>query len=71
MMAISLASLRRSGAALPPRLLVYGVAGVGKTKLAADAPRPVFLQTEDGLGKLSADTLHIGWPHDAPRHAHG
>jgi hypothetical protein len=56
-MAISLASLRRSGAAFPPRLLVYGVAGVGKTKLAADAPRPIFLQTEDGLGKLSADTF--------------
>ena len=34
-----------------------GVAGVGKTKLAADAPRPIFLQTEDGLGKLSADTF--------------
>ena len=56
-MAISLASLRRSGTATPPRLLTYGVAGVGKTKLAADAPRPIFLQTEDGLGKLSADTF--------------
>jgi len=56
-MAISLASLRRSGAAMPPRLLAYGVAGVGKTKLAADAPRPIFLQTEDGLGKITADTF--------------
>ena len=31
-MAISLASLRRGGEARPPRLLVYGVAGVGKTQ---------------------------------------
>ena len=30
-MAISLASLRRGGDARPPRLLTYGVAGVGKT----------------------------------------
>ena len=47
-MAISLQSLRRSGVPQPPRLLVYGVAGVGKTRLAASAPAPVFLQTEDG-----------------------
>ena len=58
-MAISLASLRRSGEAQPPRLLIYGVAGVGKTKLATDAPAPVFLQTEDGLGKLDAATFGL------------
>ena len=58
-MAISLASLHRSGAPQPPRLLVYGVAGVGKTKLATDAPAPVFLQTEDGLGKLGAATFGV------------
>jgi hypothetical protein len=58
-MAISLASLRRSGEARPPRLLVYGVAGVGKTQLAASAPAPVFLQTEDGLGKIEAATFGL------------
>jgi hypothetical protein len=58
-MAISLASLRRGGEARPPRLLVYGVAGVGKTKLAADAPNPVFLQTEDGLGGIDAATFGL------------
>jgi len=58
-MAISLASLRRGGEAQPPRLLVYGVAGVGKTKLAAAAPNPVFLQTEDGLGRLDAATFGL------------
>jgi hypothetical protein len=58
-MAISLASLRRGGEAQPPRLLVYGVAGVGKTKLAAAAPDPVFLQTEDGLGGIDAATFGV------------
>jgi len=58
-MAISLDSLRRGGERQPPRLLVYGVAGVGKTRLAANAPNPVFLQTEDGLGVLDAPTFGL------------
>jgi hypothetical protein len=58
-MAISLASLRSSTSLSPPRLLLYGVAGVGKTKLAADAPRPVMLQTEDGLGRIEATTFGL------------
>jgi len=58
-MAISLASLRTSSSLIPPRLLLYGVAGVGKTSLAAAAPNPVFLQTEDGLGVLDAPTFGL------------
>ena len=58
-MAISLASLCSSTSLSPPRLLLYGVAGVGKTKLAADAPRPVILQTEDGLGRIEAKTFGL------------
>ena len=51
-MAISLASLRTASALSPPRILMHGVAGVGKSTFAADADRPVFVMTEDGLGKL-------------------
>ncbi|MEI7601183.1 MAG: ATP-binding protein [Aestuariivirga sp.] len=51
-MAISLASLRRSSALQPPRILMHGVAGVGKSTFAAKADSPVFVMTEDGLGKL-------------------
>ena len=58
-MAISLASLRQGGDARPPRLLTYGVAGVGKTLFATSAPRPVVLQTEDGLGTISAATFGV------------
>ena len=51
-MAISLASLHMTSALTPPRILIHGVAGVGKSTFAADADRPVFIMTEDGLGKL-------------------
>jgi hypothetical protein len=51
-MAISLASLRRSTALQPPRILMHGVAGIGKSTFAAKADAPVFITTEDGLGKL-------------------
>ena len=51
-MAISLASLRTSSVLQPPRILIHGVAGVGKSTFAADAGAPVFIMTEDGLGKL-------------------
>lgn len=49
-MAISLASLKRAGdTRRPPTLLGYSVHGLGKSSLAAGAPDPVFIQTEDGL----------------------
>ena len=51
-MAISLAQLTRASTPKPPRLLVHGVAGVGKTTFASQANQPVFIQTEDGLGTL-------------------
>ena len=53
-MAISLAQLNRAGTPKPPRVLIHGVAGVGKTTFAGQASEPVFIQTEDGLGTLSA-----------------
>lgn len=55
-MAISLSNLRRS-TMQAPRLVIYGPAGVGKTSFAADAPNPVFLRVEDGMGHIEAE----GW----------
>jgi len=37
----------------PPRILVYGPAGVGKSSWAAQAPSPVFIPVEDGIDHLS------------------
>lgn len=38
----------------PPRLIVYGIEGIGKSTFAASAPNPIFIQTEDGLSSINA-----------------
>jgi hypothetical protein len=58
-MAISLSQLTRASAPKPPRILIHGVAGVGKTTFAAGASHPVFIQTEDGLGTIDANHFPI------------
>ena len=47
-MTLQITDIHEAAAMLPPRLLIHGLPGVGKTTLAAKFPRPVFLQTEDG-----------------------
>ena len=47
-----LESITRGREGKPPRLLVYGQEGTGKSTFAAGAPSPVFVQTEDGLGEI-------------------
>jgi len=43
----------------PPRLLVYGVEGVGKSTTAAQAPKPIFIPTEDGLDQIDCDSFPL------------
>ena len=52
-------NIQRGKQPLPPRLLIYGQEGVGKSSCAAAAPRPIFLQTEDGLGELACDKFPL------------
>ena len=47
-MALSLKDLKTTTMRLPPRALIYGPAGMGKTTLAREFPEPVFIQVEDG-----------------------
>lgn len=47
-MAKSLSDLRKVVADEPPRILIYGPEGIGKTTLASEAPGAVFMQIETG-----------------------
>lgn len=58
-MAISLSSIKRSGQPKPPTILLYSVHGIGKTTFGSCAPKPIFLQTEDGLGAIEVDTFGV------------
>ena len=43
----------------PPRLLIYGSEGIGKSTLAASAPKPIFVPTEDGLDQITCDAFPL------------
>ncbi|NQU19767.1 MAG: ATP-binding protein [Candidatus Nealsonbacteria bacterium] len=43
----------------PPRLLIYGTEGIGKSTLAAQTPAPIFIPTEDGLDQIDCDSFPL------------
>ena len=43
----------------PPRTIIYGAAGIGKTTFAATAPNPIFILTEDGLGDIEVPAFPL------------
>jgi hypothetical protein len=51
-MAFDLKSIKRNESIAAPRVMVYGVEGIGKTTFASGAPKPIFILTEDGLGSM-------------------
>ncbi|HBG25949.1 MAG: hypothetical protein A2Y10_19305 [Planctomycetes bacterium GWF2_41_51] len=44
---------------MPPRLMVYGVEGVGKSTFGANAPNPIFIPTEDGLSEIDCASFPV------------
>lgn len=53
---MSLAGIKRHVAG-PPRVVIYGVPGIGKTSVAACFPKPIFDPVEMGLGQLAVDAF--------------
>jgi hypothetical protein len=56
----TLANIQRTSAILPPRIVIHGKEGTGKTTLASRFPQPVFLQSEDGCpSNIEIDTFGL------------
>ncbi len=55
-MAISLKSIS-TPKKQPPRIVIHGGPGVGKSTLASMAPKPIFIDLEGGLGELNAQAF--------------
>jgi hypothetical protein len=49
----------------PPRILLAGTEGIGKSTFAANAPKPIFIQTEDGLGQIECDKFPLAKTYQA------
>jgi hypothetical protein len=49
---MTLASITRGKVEKPPRVLMFGPEGCGKTTWASNAPNPIFLCSEDGTSQL-------------------
>jgi hypothetical protein len=37
---------------MPPRIVLYGIEGIGKSAFGAGTPAPIFLPREGGLGEI-------------------
>jgi hypothetical protein len=50
-------NLRKGKQSVPPRFVLYGGHGIGKSTLASQFPRPIFISTEDGLDSLDVTSF--------------
>jgi len=62
--AFNLNSIKRSTGIKAPRVMIYGPHGLGKTTFGAGAPNPIFILTEDGLGRLEIDHFPLAQSFD-------
>lgn len=59
-MAISLASISRTvRASSPPRIVIHGLQGAGKSTFGANAWKPIFLPFEDGLTGIETQAFPL------------
>lgn len=54
-----MASVQRGRVSKPPRILLYGVEGIGKSTFGSLAPKAIFVQTEDGLDEIDCDKFPL------------
>ena len=62
---MSLKAIRSKTQLKPPKLVLYGGAGIGKTSFAASMNKPIFVLTEDGMGKIQCDHFPVSKDYDS------
>lgn len=63
-MTFTLASISDELSKEPPRILIYGVHGIGKSTFGAGAPDPVVIQTENGLANIKVKKFPLAKSYD-------
>ena len=61
---MSLAAIQKKGKIKPPRLVIYGPGGIGKTSFASSMDKCVIVQSEDGIGKIECDHFPVAKSYD-------
>lgn len=51
--------ITRNKPSKPPRIILYGTEGIGKSTWASEAPKPIFLPTEDGIDWINCDSVPL------------
>lgn len=54
-----LQSIQKTKHESPPRILIHGGPKAGKSTFASQAPRPIFIRTEDGLNGIDAEAFPL------------
>jgi hypothetical protein len=56
---MSLSTIKTGQSIRPPRILLMGTPGIGKTTWASQAPHPIFIQAEDGADVVGCDRFPL------------
>ncbi len=56
---MNLNDIQKTAKTRPPKIVIYGPGGIGKSTFAASAPNPVGIQTEDGLYNIDSQAFPI------------
>jgi|15BtaG_2_1085339.scaffolds.fasta_scaffold00417_13 hypothetical protein len=58
-MAFDLKSIQRTKHKTPPRILIHGGEGAGKSTFLSECPDSIFIQTEDGLNGIDSQAFPL------------
>lgn len=58
-MTLTIDSIKTGKSLNPPRILLYAPHKFGKSSFGSNAPKPIFIQTEDGLGNIDVPSFPL------------